>query len=468
MAPGPPPPLASLSKFVQNSQKGNSGWQRYANATARRDAPVKNDALNAIFDDEDDEGSESDSDSDNDASNNNDFMAKLNGTFQPKSSSNSVRKPVRRRDEEIEDSDVERNNRVASNPKSKTIQKLSDSASDETSDTDSESEAGSSSESVDSDADTPEVSAMNEKTTKNGQTTPDSGSDSESRSTSKAEKRVPKVKEVESEKEDPGTSSSGESDNSGSESDSDDESVAGSVKKAESGAGDAPSDTSSEADSTSDEEESNESGEKTSQLATVKANGKAVANGVSKISKTDKTTLSASKGLDGSEKTSAATSGASSSATSDESDEEESAEEASDEEMADQSLALIDRRDSSKDLAIPEFVGSGFVLRKVENNSDGEDIAQFFSQAKMEGKQVWYFTAPASIPISVVEKLEIPIDTSRGAEAIFSHDGDNYGIALDEAASSSMIQLLIPKESGSRYETGIYPFPSSFVLLDLV
>lgn len=69
----------------------------------------------------------------------------------------------------------------------------------------------------------------------------------------------------------------------------------------------------------------------------------------------------------------------------------------------------------------------------------------------MEGKQVWYFTAPASIPIEVVEKLEIPLERAQQGLSILSHSGDDYGVAFEDASTSRSIKLLIPNKAGDKY-----------------
>jgi hypothetical protein len=82
---------------------------------------------------------------------------------------------------------------------------------------------------------------------------------------------------------------------------------------------------------------------------------------------------------------------------------------------------------------------------------DALDVAAVFARAKMEGKQLWYFTAPASIPIEVVEKLEIPLERAQKGLSILSHNGDDYGVAFEDASTSRSIKLLIPNKAGDAY-----------------
>ncbi|CCF31960.1 hypothetical protein CH063_04439 [Colletotrichum higginsianum] len=133
----------------------------------------------------------------------------------------------------------------------------------------------------------------------------------------------------------------------------------------------------------------------------------------------------------------------------DEQEKEDSSDEDSDNEAADQSAAVAARRNSA-DLSVPGFVGKDFVLRQAQGDEDGKDMSDFFAKAKLDGKQLWYFTAPAAIPINVVEKLQIPMDKAQNGDAIFQHNSEDYTVGFD--VGSAAVQLLIPNKKGTRYE----------------
>ncbi|TQN70982.1 hypothetical protein CSHISOI_04484, partial [Colletotrichum shisoi] len=133
----------------------------------------------------------------------------------------------------------------------------------------------------------------------------------------------------------------------------------------------------------------------------------------------------------------------------DEQEKEDSSDEDSDNEAADQSAAVAARRNSN-DLSVPGFVGKDFVLRQAQGDEDGKDMSDFFAKAKLDGKQLWYFTAPAAIPINVVEKLQIPMDKAQNGDAIFQHNSEDYTVGFD--VGSTAVQLLIPNKKGTRYE----------------
>ncbi|KAF3763661.1 hypothetical protein M406DRAFT_223179, partial [Cryphonectria parasitica EP155] len=71
--------------------------------------------------------------------------------------------------------------------------------------------------------------------------------------------------------------------------------------------------------------------------------------------------------------------------------------------------------------------------------------------AQTEGKQVWYITAPASLPVTVVQDLTIPMDKAQSGLPVLSHNGDDYRMAFDNPDASSSFRLLIPNKQGEEY-----------------
>ncbi|ERT02717.1 uncharacterized protein SPSK_00456 [Sporothrix schenckii 1099-18] len=125
----------------------------------------------------------------------------------------------------------------------------------------------------------------------------------------------------------------------------------------------------------------------------------------------------------------------------------------SDEEMADQSFAIDTRKNSDNQVGSNprQFVTQGFELRRADESNDASDVARVFRQAKLEGKQLWYFTAPSSVPITVVEKMAIPVEKAQQGKAILNHNGEDYGMSFDDALTSKTIKLLIPNKAGDKY-----------------
>ncbi|KAK5625222.1 hypothetical protein RRF57_000938 [Xylaria bambusicola] len=83
----------------------------------------------------------------------------------------------------------------------------------------------------------------------------------------------------------------------------------------------------------------------------------------------------------------------------------------------------------------PWLNNADFMLRKASSGNPGKEVADFFSNANLEGKQVWYFTAPASLPITVLKDMEIDLSKATKGEALLIHNGDNYGLDLESCSS---------------------------------
>ncbi|KAI0886815.1 DNA-directed RNA polymerase I subunit RPA34.5-domain-containing protein [Annulohypoxylon maeteangense] len=107
---------------------------------------------------------------------------------------------------------------------------------------------------------------------------------------------------------------------------------------------------------------------------------------------------------------------------------------------------------SASQVSRPAWIdNSNFVLRKASSDNPAKEVADFFNNTNLEGKQVWYFTAPASLPITVLKDMEIDLSKATTGEALLNHKGDDYGLDLESHATSTQIQLLIPSQGGDKY-----------------
>ncbi|KAK0725388.1 DNA-directed RNA polymerase I subunit RPA34.5-domain-containing protein [Lasiosphaeris hirsuta] len=84
---------------------------------------------------------------------------------------------------------------------------------------------------------------------------------------------------------------------------------------------------------------------------------------------------------------------------------------------------------------------------------DASDVAQIFRDAKSKGKQIWYFTVPAALPIEVIQEQAIPLSTMAAAKAVISHRGSSYTTGAFDDATDTSITVLIPSKTGNKYET---------------
>ncbi|KAK4032350.1 hypothetical protein C8A01DRAFT_41209 [Parachaetomium inaequale] len=113
----------------------------------------------------------------------------------------------------------------------------------------------------------------------------------------------------------------------------------------------------------------------------------------------------------------------------------------------------VEKRGGKTGIQAPrEIVSQGFHLRKAEEDVDAAAVARAFKKAKAEGKQIWYFTTPKSVPIEVIQKHAIPLDKVHTGKSIFAHEGADYTGHFEETVNHA-IKVLIPGKTGSNYET---------------
>ncbi|RFU79185.1 hypothetical protein TARUN_3041 [Trichoderma arundinaceum] len=387
MAPKEPFKVHSLSKHIEDTKKGLSASAQYnrrpvskpSAAAVKSESGIANANIFGNNDDSDESSESSDSDSDEESSA--DLMKKLSSNGAKPSTA-----PKRRsRDEEIADSDVERNasaKRTAATKKEQLVKKESSS-----SETSSESSSESESESE------PEQSEPRAKT--NGASAKQAAAAQESSSSSSEE---------ESESE--------------SESSDEEEAPKPVAKKPAAPAAPAATNGTAKADDSSSSSEEESSEEESSEDEAEP----------SKPESTKKTT----------EESSSSDSNAS--------------ESEDDDEQVDESMHLADR-EAGNQVAAPKFIAPDFTLRKGDDGANGQDVARICNEANLQGKQFWYFTVPSNVPISVIQNLEIPMDRSQLGDAVFSHEGQDYGVSFDAMAPKSSIQILIPSANDSKYRS---------------
>ncbi|KAF4628977.1 hypothetical protein G7Y89_g9177 [Cudoniella acicularis] len=105
---------------------------------------------------------------------------------------------------------------------------------------------------------------------------------------------------------------------------------------------------------------------------------------------------------------------------------------------------------------------AGFEAASIAN---GTQVAGAFKKSRLEGKQIWYITAPASVPISSLKEMSLL--GAKAGEVICLHKGNYYGFVQDAAADSSSTKVMVPNaESG--YKTVTKPIDEVFRLQQIV
>lgn len=94
----------------------------------------------------------------------------------------------------------------------------------------------------------------------------------------------------------------------------------------------------------------------------------------------------------------------------------------------------------------------GFEKSSSKNSSKAP---QLFGKSNLEGKEIWYITAPASVPIASVKEMSLR-DAKLG-KAVFSQNGNDYGFVHDPLDDKTYTKILLPSNSKDGYSIGNLP-----------
>lgn len=83
---------------------------------------------------------------------------------------------------------------------------------------------------------------------------------------------------------------------------------------------------------------------------------------------------------------------------------------------------------------------------------NSKTASQLFNKSNLEGKEIWYITAPASVPIAKVK--EMSLQDAKSGRAVFSQDGNDYGFVHDPLDDKTFTKILIPSSSKDGYSIG--------------
>jgi hypothetical protein len=76
-------------------------------------------------------------------------------------------------------------------------------------------------------------------------------------------------------------------------------------------------------------------------------------------------------------------------------------------------------------------------------------ISKTFSKANLAGKEIWYITAPASVPASAIQQVSL----QNSKKTNISHNGSKYGFVEDVADDKTYTKLMVPSDRTDGYET---------------
>jgi hypothetical protein len=94
---------------------------------------------------------------------------------------------------------------------------------------------------------------------------------------------------------------------------------------------------------------------------------------------------------------------------------------------------------------------SGF--EKYSSNQEAKTkVSQVFSPSNLAGKQLWYITAPASVPISAVK--EVSLQNVQVGKPALSLNGREYGFVQGHADEKGCTKIMVPDGNSTGYHLG--------------
>lgn len=75
-----------------------------------------------------------------------------------------------------------------------------------------------------------------------------------------------------------------------------------------------------------------------------------------------------------------------------------------------------------------------------------------FAKTNLEGKLIWYFTAPASVQISSIQ--QISLGAVEDGKIILSNKSSDYGFIQESAEDRTYSKIMVPRGSEGGYYAG--------------
>ncbi|PQE13381.1 hypothetical protein CJF31_00008396 [Rutstroemia sp. NJR-2017a BVV2] len=105
---------------------------------------------------------------------------------------------------------------------------------------------------------------------------------------------------------------------------------------------------------------------------------------------------------------------------------------------------------SSKSVSTPKPVSfnppAGFTAASFD---DSRKSSQLFGDSNLEGKQIWYITAPASVSIDTIKDMSLR--GARSGKVVLSQKGNEYGFVEDTAENKTYTKLMLPNKAKNGY-----------------
>lgn len=87
--------------------------------------------------------------------------------------------------------------------------------------------------------------------------------------------------------------------------------------------------------------------------------------------------------------------------------------------------------------------------------------SQLLQDSNLQGKEVWYITAPASVPLSTIKEFSL-----QGVEEhkeILSYNGDDYAFVPDASEARAHTKIMVLSGPSNNYVAGRYAYMNTIL-----
>ncbi|KAJ2896962.1 hypothetical protein MKZ38_005061 [Zalerion maritima] len=99
--------------------------------------------------------------------------------------------------------------------------------------------------------------------------------------------------------------------------------------------------------------------------------------------------------------------------------------------------------DSGSNSLIPlQLHGSGFQFGSI-STQDAKVMRKLAKDAQASGQKLLVFSMPASIPVTIIEKMTIDINKIKEGRALLTHNGDQYTMTSEDPSTSKEVTLTV-------------------------
>lgn len=111
---------------------------------------------------------------------------------------------------------------------------------------------------------------------------------------------------------------------------------------------------------------------------------------------------------------------------------------------------------SSGDVRPATAFKPGLLLKEVTTYPESSAVSKDFGPQSLKGKQIWYISAPAGVPLEDLENISL--ENAGRCNAIVTHNSSEYGFIADTENSKKDLYVSLPSRDGYTFSKNSRPY----------